>query len=187
MKIALSAALAAALIGVAGQSADATGMTQAEAAAVLAVTPGATVSRPPAEVVTPAHGRIPAPPPGQGQIVFYRNSALYGLLIGYAVKENGRKLGNLSNGAYFVLPVDPGEHVFTAATENKDTLRLEVDAGETYFVRGTVYLGLVLGEASIFPSDEASFEQVYHNLHRAKTWPANFSVADSGGAPDATP
>jgi hypothetical protein len=44
-------------------------------------------------------------------------------------------------------------------------------------------MGLLLGEASILPSDEASFERIYTRLHRGRTWP----VADNGEASQANP
>jgi hypothetical protein len=121
--------------------------------------------------------------------VFFRNRSLSGAAVWYTVKENGRKLGDLSNGAFFALPAEPGLHVFTAATENKDTLRLEVESGETYYVRGTVQMGLLMGEASISPSDEDSFEKVFKHLHPAKTWPVEASAADVAKTPtpDAKP
>ena len=111
--------------------------------------------------------------------MFFRSSSMIGMAVWYTVKEDGRKLGDLSNGAYFVLPVEPGAHTFTAATENKDTLRLEVEAGETYYVRGTVHMGVMVGEASISPSDENTFEKSFKHLHAAKT----YSASDAAPAP----
>ncbi|HLZ83706.1 MAG TPA: DUF2846 domain-containing protein [Caulobacteraceae bacterium] len=164
-------------------------MTPSAAAATLSPSPGASAAAQPPVVANPAHGLVQPPPAGRGQVVFFRNSSLYGAAVWYTVKENGHKLGDLSNGAFFALPVDPGLHVFTAATENKDTLRIEVEAGETYYVRGTVHMGLLVGEASIAPSDEASFEKVFKHLHPAKTWPVEASAADTAkpAAPDAKP
>jgi hypothetical protein len=138
-------------------------------------------------VANPAHGLITAPSAGKGQVVFFRSSSLYGGAVWYTVKENGHKLGDLSSGAFFVLPEDPGPHVFTAATENKDTLRMEVEAGETYYVRGTVQMGILVGEASIAPSDENSFEKAFRHLHPAKTWPVEASAADVAKAPPSDP
>jgi hypothetical protein len=140
----------------------------APAAASTALSPGA----PEVPVVAPAHGLIPPPPPGKGQVVFFRGSSMVGGAVWFTVKEGGRKLGDLSLGAWFALPEEPGPHAFTAATENKDTLRLEVEAGETYYVRGSVRMGVLVGEATISPSDENAFEKSFKRLHPAKTWPA---------------
>jgi hypothetical protein len=138
-------------------------------------------------VANPAHGLLSPPPAGKGQVVFFRNRSMYGGAVWYAVKENSHKLGDLSSGAFFVLPEDPGAHVFTAATENKDTLRMEVEAGETYYVRGTVQMGILVGEASIAPSDEDSFEKAFRHLHPAKTWPVEASAANVAKPPAVEP
>ncbi len=123
----------------------------------------ATTSAPPAAVA----GSIPPPPPGKGQVVFFRSSAFTGMAVWFNVRENGVALGKLSNGAYFVQVVDPGAHTYTAATENKNTLHLEVDTGETYYVRGTVQMGFLVGEANMAPSDQATFEKSLKHMHLA--------------------
>ena len=164
----------------------ATDTTPAAAAATPAPSPGASDAEPPV-VVNPAHGLILPPSAGKGQVVFFRSSSFIGAAVWYTVKENGHKLGDLSNGAFFTLPADPGVHVFTAATENKDTLRIEVEAGETYYVRGTVHMGVLVGEASISPSDEDSFEKAFRHLHPAKTWPVEASAADTAKTPTPDP
>jgi hypothetical protein len=156
----------------------------AAAEATLAVPASPPLAEAPA-VPNPAHGLITPPPAGKGQVVFFRSRSLYGGAVWYTVKENGHKLGDLSSGAFFVLPEEPGPHVFTAATENKDTLRMEVEAGETYYVRGTVQMGILVGEASIAPSEEDSFEKAFKHLHPAKTWPVEASAA--GVAKTSTP
>jgi hypothetical protein len=164
----------------------ATDMTPAAAAATLTPSPEAADTQPPV-VANPAHGLISPPSAGKGQVVFFRSSSFIGAAVWYTVKENGHKLGDLSNGAFFTLPADPGVHVFTAATENKDTLRIEVEAGETYYVRGTVHMGVLVGEASISPSDEDSFEKAFRRLHPAKTWPVEASAADVATTPTPDP
>jgi len=166
--------------------ADAAPSTAAEAAVVPAPSSQTADAQPPV-VANPAHGLILPPSAGKGQVVFFRSSSFMGAGVWYTVKENGHKLGDLSNGAFFTLPADPGVHVFTAATENKDTLRIEVEAGETYYVRGTVHMGVLVGEASISPSDEDSFEKAFKHLHPAKTWPAEASAADVAKMPTPDP
>ncbi|HEX7758176.1 MAG TPA: hypothetical protein VF459_01645, partial [Caulobacteraceae bacterium] len=92
----------------------------------------------------------------------------------------GAELGKLGNGVYFVQVTDPGTHTYTAATENKDTLKLEVDDGETYYVRGQVTMGLMIGEANLSPSDQATFEKAVKHMKLAKPPEA---AAAAGAAP----
>ncbi|HEY1752506.1 MAG TPA: DUF2846 domain-containing protein [Caulobacteraceae bacterium] len=105
---------------------------------------------------------VPPPPEGKGEIVFYRKSAFTGMAVWFNVRENGAALGKLSNGTYFVAVADPGEHTYSAATENKDTLHLQIDPGETYYVEGRLSVGIMMGEANLAPTDEAAFAKAGH-------------------------
>ena len=51
-----------------------------------------------------------------------------------------------------------GAHAFDVHSEAKDTLNLEVEAGETYFVRGSVSMGAFVGHPNLSPSDQGTFE-----------------------------
>lgn len=109
---------------------------------------------------------IPPPPAGQGQIVFFRSHTLLGTGQWFNVRENGQALGKLTNGAYFVQAVPPGLHTFTASTEPefKDSLKLQIDAGETYFVEGILTKGVVIGAADLTPSNRAAFDKAAKSL-----------------------
>jgi hypothetical protein len=152
------------------------------AAALFATTPAFAQTAPSPAPVTPAPvtlapvtpapaGPVAAPPPGKGQIVFFRPSGFIGMALYFKIRENGTELGKLTNGAYFVATVDPGKHTYDAQTENKDTLTLEVDDGETYYVKGGMKMGLIVYEASITPSDQATFEQAFKHLHLSSPIP----------------
>ena len=107
---------------------------------------------------------IPPPPDGKGQIVAFRKNEYVGWAVWFNIRDSGKLLGKLTNGSYFVAALDPGPHILSAATENKDTLNLNVAPGETYFVEGTVSMGVLIGEANIQPSDQASFDNASHKL-----------------------
>jgi len=140
---------------------------------------------------------IAPPPPGQGQVVFFRAKTLMGSGQWFNVRENGKALGKLSNGAYFVQPTDPGMHTYTAVLEPefKDKLKLRVDPGETYFVQGTIAGGLVIGAADLTPSDRTAFNAAAKTLTLATAPDADKPTGKAGGqpadaatgAPNATP
>jgi hypothetical protein len=114
---------------------------------------------------------VPPPPAGEGQVIFFRKKSLLGIGQWFNVRENGKALGKLSNGAYFVQITDRGLHTYTATMEPelKDHLTLQVDPGETYFVEGTFTKGLVVGAADISPSDRTTFDEASKNLKLAST------------------
>ncbi|MGZ3275403.1 MAG: DUF2846 domain-containing protein [Caulobacteraceae bacterium] len=117
---------------------------------------------------------IGPPPNGMGQVVFYRPKSMLNVQW-FNVRENGEALGKLTNGAYFVTPLAPGVHSFTAKSEPelKDHLTLKVDPGETYFVEAAMTHGLVLGAAELVPSQKARFDAVSGDLEHATEVRAN--------------
>ena len=146
----------------------------AEPAAIPATPPAAAPAAPPAasapsaSAAAPAAGSLSPPPAGKGQVVFFRPFRLPGMAVWFNVRENGVGLGKLTNGAYFVQVADPGPHTYTAATENKNVLHLEIDDGETTYVRATVQMGVLIGEANMTPSDQPTFEKALKKMHLAK-------------------
>lgn len=120
---------------------------------------------------------IPPPPQGFGQVVFFRRKTMTGVEW-FNVRENGRALAKLTAGTYFILPVQPGVHEFTARSEPelKDHLTLKIAPGETYYVESIMTHGLVLGAAELTPSDKARFDSLSAELK-----PAEVKTADAGG------
>jgi hypothetical protein len=112
---------------------------------------------------------IPAPAKGTGQVVFFRKKSLLGTGQWFNVREEGKALGKLTNGAWFVQAEPPGSHTFTAKTEPefKDRLTLRIDAGETYFVEGVLTHGVVIGIADLTPSDRSTFNAAAKDLKPA--------------------
>lgn len=100
---------------------------------------------------------IPAPPPGKGQILFYRKGGFAGSAVACSVHEGGQKVSSLGGGRYFVMVADPGKHEFTVKTESKDVLALEVEPDETQFVQCKIKMGIMVGRPDIRPSTEAEF------------------------------
>ncbi len=106
---------------------------------------------------------IPAPAEGKGQIVFFRPGGM-GFALGCGVNENGVRLSALGAGKYFILPVDPGSHSYTVKSEATDLLRLEVEPGETYYVKCKIKMGIMVGRPNIAPSTQDEFDKDSHKL-----------------------
>jgi len=113
-------------------------------------------------------GAIGTPPEGKGQIVFFRPSKMVGAAVGFKVREGTNELGKLRNGKYFVAAVEPGTHQYVVHSEAKDVLTLEVEAGETYYVQGTITMGFMAGRPNLAPSDAATFNGMSSKLKLAK-------------------
>ena len=111
---------------------------------------------------------ISAPQAGKGQVVFFREKKFTGAAVKYKVREGETELGKLSSGTYFVASVAPGTHQYTVHSEAKDVLTLEVEAGETYYVQGSITMGFMAGRPNLSPSDEAAFNAMADDLKPAK-------------------
>lgn len=113
-------------------------------------------------------GKIGPPQDGKGQIVFFRPSKFAGAAVGFKVREGNTELGKLRSGKYFVASVDPGTHEYTVHSESEDLLTMEVEAGETYYVQGTLTMGVMVGRPNLSPSDESTFNGMADKLKLAK-------------------
>jgi len=114
-----------------------------------------------------ANGIAP-PPEGKGQIVFFRDKKFTGGAISYIVRENEEELGKLSNGSYFVHVAEPGAHAYTVHSEAKDVMNLEVEPGETYYVVGSISMGVLAGRPNLSPADQAAFDALSGKIKPAK-------------------
>ena len=101
---------------------------------------------------------IPPPPPGMGQVVFYRSSRM-GALISCRVRENGKVVNRLPPGKYFIHQTTPGVHEYAVKSEAKDMLRLEVEEGETQYVRCAINAGIGVGRPNLSPQTRADFDK----------------------------
>lgn len=115
-----------------------------------------------------ANTLIQAAPADKAQIVFFRESKFVGAAIGFKVREGENELGKLRSGKYFVANVEPGKHEYNVHGETKDVLTMEVEAGETYYVLGSLGMGIVAGRPNLSPSDEATFVSMSGKLKLAK-------------------
>jgi len=137
-------------------------------AAQTAATDATAAPAPAAAATEAGPATVGAPPAGKGQIVFFRPSKFAGAAVGFKVREGDAELGKLRSGNYFVANVAPGTHVYTVHSEAKDVLTLEVEAGETYYVEGTISMGFLAGHPNLSPSDKATFDGMSAKLKRVE-------------------
>ena len=121
-------------------------------------TPAAPTAAKPADDPAKTGGLIAPPPPGKGQVVFYRPSRIGGMAMSFTVKENGADVAKLRNGSYYVLVANPGPHRFQLDSEVTDTTNVEVETGETQYLEETIGVGIVMAHPHLIPSDQAKFD-----------------------------
>ena len=120
-------------------------------------------------VVAPAAPTLPAsisaPPDGKGQVVFFRPNRFVGAALSFTVRESEQDLGRLPNARYFVHVAEPGIHEYEIG--RNDTMRMEIEPGETYYAIQSTQMGIIAGRAVLSPSDQAAFEEA---LPRMRLW-----------------
>jgi hypothetical protein len=101
---------------------------------------------------------IAPPPAGMGQVVFYRSSRM-GMLVSCRVREGDTVVNRLPPGKYFVQVTTPGAHEYNVRSEARDSLRLEVEEGETYYVRCAIGMGIGVGRPNLSPQSREDFDR----------------------------
>ncbi|WP_290887411.1 DUF2846 domain-containing protein [Arenimonas sp.] len=109
----------------------------------------------------------PAEAAGTGRIIFFRPKKFTGAAITFKVREGDQVLGKLPNGSFFAVDVPAGTHEYYAKSEGRDdTVVVEVEAGETYYVMASIAFGVMAGNGNLAPSDQATFDE--HNAKKLK-------------------
>ena len=111
------------------------------------------------------------PEPGKALVIFYRERHFVGGGVSYKVFDNGTRIGGLPNGAYFVYQAKPGAHKFTASTESTSEHVLTLEAGKTYYIRGEVHMGVMVGRPELVIADSNEAAAAIKDLHRVKMKP----------------
>lgn len=89
------------------------------------------------------------PASDEALIYYYRPSKFIGGGVYYDVEENKEVVTTLYNGGYYFHRTTPGEKHVEASTEGKAELFFTAEKGKTYFVRGKVNVGVLMGRPSL--------------------------------------
>jgi hypothetical protein len=93
----------------------------------------------------PAFIKIETIPEDMGLVYIYRPGKAMGSGVSYQVKANGIPIFRLRAGGYYAYFAKPGEIEFSAKTESTSSITLDVKAGQTYYLKGTVGVGFFVG------------------------------------------
>lgn len=82
---------------------------------------------------------------GKGMVIFYRLGKFGGGAIRFNLNHAEGFMGQLLNDTWLYKSVEPGEHTFWSQVISQDSITIRVEAGKTYYVKGVVKMGLVVG------------------------------------------
>ncbi len=91
----------------------------------------------------------PEPRDDKGLVYFFREGKFAGSAISYKIRSDEKIIGAIKNGSYFFYWAEPGTHTFTAKTEAKVSRTLEIEGGETYYIKCGVEMGVFAGRPSM--------------------------------------
>ena len=88
---------------------------------------------------------IPDLPADSGRIYVYRANSMVGAAAQPDVKLNGEVVGKSTPGGFFYFDRKPGAYEITTATEVDRKLSLNLEAGQTLYVRLDIAVGFFIG------------------------------------------
>lgn len=100
-----------------------------------------------------------AQPEGKALVYIYRSPAIAGSGVSYIVRANGNSVVDLESGGYIPYLADPGKVTFTARTEATAEVASELRSGETYYLKGDIGMGFLVGRAKLSFVDSAQGEK----------------------------
>jgi len=109
-----------------------------------------------------------APATGKANIYVYRNES-YGGAIMLTIALDGKLAGQTSMRTYFLWEVDPGSHEISSLSENTSTLKLNTEAGKTYFIWQEVKMGMWSARSQLQQVDEAAGRKGVSECKRAQS------------------
>lgn len=92
---------------------------------------------------------LQTPNENEAIIYYYRPSRFLGCGVYYDIKENGKKVTTLYDGGYYPYRTTAGNKFVSAKTEAAEQISFLVENGKTYFVRGKVHMGIMIGRPSL--------------------------------------
>lgn len=101
---------------------------------------------------------LPEVKPDKGLVVFYRLKSMKGAAVHMLVNSSDGAAGNLTSGSMFYQYYEPGQRTFDVSTPSvagSDLIMLDINAGETYFVRGEILMGWPVGRPRLSQEQES--------------------------------
>ena len=102
---------------------------------------------------------VPEARSDQGLVVFYRNKRATGSVIRMQITTSDGAAGTLSNGSMFYQYYQPGQRTFDVSTPSvagSDLISLNIEPGQTYFIRGEILLGWPAGRPRLTQESEST-------------------------------
>jgi Protein of unknown function (DUF2846) len=89
--------------------------------------------------------------PSDKALIYVLRPSMIGMAIQSKLAVDGDWKGVNRGNNYFYFTLDPGEHFFCSVAENRSLLKLNVEAGKTYYLQQHISLGVAKARNKIEP------------------------------------
>lgn len=93
---------------------------------------------------------IESPSEGKSLVYFVRTNGA-GAIVNFKYFDGEKYLGKFSGVNYMIYECEPGKHLFWSASENRDYIEADLEAGKTYFIEVVPRMGAMKAAVRIFP------------------------------------
>jgi hypothetical protein len=123
----------------------------------------------------PAYTPDAVAPTDRATVYLYRSPGFVGAALSPTVNANGVALDDLPAGGYFVYHAAPGELELSARTEASTSVTLDAKAGQIYYVKGSIGVGVFVGHPHLVL---VSNEVGAHEITACKLVPGSVPTAE---------
>lgn len=123
--------------------------------------------------------------PSEGKALVYIAKTGAGPLVNFRIYDGDKFLGALSGFQYMVYECDPGEHLFWAASENRDYVEANLEANSVYVLNAEGQLGAFIAGVNFKPlnpndfKDRKLFYQVIKHLTKSENKDASADKSEN--------
>ena len=107
--------------------------------------------------------------PADKALIYVLRPSMIGNKVQTKLAVDGDWKGVNRGDNYFYFTLGPGEHYFCSAAENRSLLKLNVEAGKTYFLQQHVRMGVMKARNKLEPMTEEEGKKKLAEAHPS-TW-----------------
>lgn len=107
--------------------------------------------------------------PADKALIYVLRPSMIGNKVQSKLAVDGEWKGVNRGNNYFYFTLEPGEHYFCSAAENHSVVKLNVEAGKTYFLQQHIRMGVMKARNQIEPMDEVEGKAKLTEAHFS-TW-----------------
>ncbi len=109
--------------------------------------------------------------PSEGKSLVYVLKTGAGLLLNFRIYDNDKFLGAIPSGKYLVYECEPGEHVFWAASENRDYIEANLEPNSVYVINAEGQMGAFIASVNLRPLKPTEFrdKKLFYQIVKGNT------------------